>query len=393
MCQECIISNSTPKASILRRQPAAQASLLVRLRKRFLKVISERRTVRYGLLSLNMLLLSGIVTFVVKSPSAPDTTRRSALVTHSGAGVLSDPLDQLSSADIAVNAARLVNMAEEPAVKNQAESVSSELETPPVYTAVIAKPQAVATDLKSRHDIQTYVVQAGDTVSSIAAKFNVTSDSIKWSNNIVGDNVAAGTTLTIPPVNGFVYTVKVGDTPDTLAQRFRASKDQIIAYNDAELSGLKVGEKIIIPNGQIPAPVSNSYAYSGGFSWGRTAIYGYNGYDFGYCTWYVANKRIQIGRPVPANLGNASTWDSRAVRAGLPVNKTPAYGAAVVTSHRGAGHVAFVERVEADGIWISEMNSSGYAAMDASSPRAGGWNKMDYKFIPMSTAVTYNYIH
>lgn len=228
-------------------------------------------------------------------------------------------------------------------------------------------------------------------MSSIAAKFNVTSDSIKWSNNLTTDTVNAGVTLTIPPVNGIVYTVKSGDTPDTLAAKYKASKEQIVLYNDAEITGLKVGDQIIIPNGQQPVAARTTYT-STGFSWGSSAVYGFNGYDYGFCTWYVANRRIEIGRPVPANLGNAATWDDRAARAGINVNKTPSYGAAVVTSQRGAGHVAFVERVDADGIWVSEMNSRGQRSLTDTSP-AGGWNRIDYKFIPMSTAASYNYVH
>lgn len=304
----------------------------------------------------------------------------------------SDPLDQLSSADIAVNLALMTNLPESTAVINQADSVGAELAVPPAHTTVISKPQVVATTLKSRLDITSYVVQPGETVSSIAAKFNVTSDSIRWSNDLTGDAVAAGTTLTIPPVNGIVYTVNVGDTPDTLATKYRANKEQIIASNDAELTGLVAGTKILIPNGQLPAPTSARRGGGGSFSL-YFASGAYNGYDKGFCTWYVADKRAKIGRAVPVGLGNASTWDNRAPSAGLLVNKTPAYGAAVVTSQRGAGHVAFVEVVNDDGsIWISEMNSRGQVSMTDSRP-AGGWGKVDWKLIPASLASSYSYIH
>jgi surface antigen len=286
----------------------------------------------------------------------------------------------------------MTNLPEVLAVVNQADSVGAELAVPPAQTTIIAKPQAVSTDLKSARDISSYVVQPGDTVASIAAKFNVTSESIMWSNNLSSATVSAGAKLVIPPVNGVVYTVKTGDTPDTIAQKYRASKEQIIAYNDAELSGLHVGQQIIIPNGQQPAPVTARGAYSYGAS-GFSAVYGYNGYDFGFCTWYVANKRAAAGRTLPSNLGNASTWDDRANAGGLPVNKTPAVGAAVVTSQRGAGHVAYVERVNADGsIWVSEMNSRGQRGIDDPTP-AGGWNRIDFKLIPASAAASYNYIH
>jgi N-acetylmuramoyl-L-alanine amidase len=362
-----------------------------RFRGRIIHFVTQRKFMRYSLVTANILVLAGVVLFVVQSSPSSSSTSSNANAS-AAADLQGDPLDQLSSADIALSSARMIGLAEESGVKNQADSVSTELSVPAVYSSIISKPQTVATDLKSRQDIQAYVVLPGETVPSIAAKFNVTSDSIKWSNNLSSDAVTAGSSLTIPPVNGIVYTVKAGDTPDTLATKYKASKEQIVAYNDAEISGLKLGDQIIIPNGQQPvAPRATAYA-ARGFSWGSGAVYGFNGYDYGFCTWYVANRRIEIGRPVPANLGNASTWDDRAPIAGLSMSRTPQYGDAVVTSQRGAGHVAFVERVEADGVWISEMNSRGQRSIsDASS--AGGWNRVDFKFVPMSTASTYNYIH
>lgn len=386
--QEHIISQSFSKTSNLRAQINKSESLLIATRKRLVRLMKQRRFIRYSLLALNVAILGGIIYFVGQSSPATSTVS-----VNSAVDTPSDPLDQLSSADIAVNLAQMTNLAEVTAVTNQADSVGAELAVPPAHTVVIAKPQAVATELKSRKDIAVYVAKPGDTVASVAATFGVTSDSIVWSNNLASAStgLAVGSKIIIPPVNGIVYTVKAGDTPDTLAQRYRANKDQIIAYNDAELTGLVLGEQIIIPNGQQPAPVSrgsSSSSYSFYF-----ASAGYNGYDRGFCTWYVADMRAKIGRPIPVGLGDARTWDDRAPAAGLTVNKTPSYGAAVVTSQTRAGHVAFVERVNADGsIWISEMNSRGQRGIDDPTP-AGGWNRVDFKLIPASLAASYNYIH
>jgi len=77
----------------------------------------------------------------------------------------------------------------------------------------------------------------------------------------------------------------------------------------------------------------------------------------------------------------------------LRVDHHPAVGAAVVTSHRGAGHVAYVERVNDDGsIWVSEMNSHGQRSITDSTP-AGGWNRVDFKLWPASSAAGFYYIH
>jgi surface antigen len=365
--------------------------LLSRVKKQVIRRVTQRRFIRYSLLSVNIAILGAIVVFVAQSSPAV-TSSHSNVSDSQAVNGISDPLDQLSSADIAVNLAQMTALPETTAVTNQADSVGAELAVPVARAAVISKPQAVQTDLKSNKDIVSYIAQAGDTISSIAAKFNVTSDSLRWSNGLTGDSIAAGTKVNIPPVNGIVYTVKAGDTPDSLATKYKASKEQIVAYNDAELSGLTLGELIIIPNGQEPTPVVNrraSASYSLSFVFGS----GYNGYDRGFCTWYVANRRAEIGRPIPAGLGNASTWDDRAPSAGFSVNKTPSYGAAVVTSQRGAGHVAFVEKVNDDGsIWVSEMNSHGQVSM-TDTRSAGGWGKVDWKLIPASLASTYNYIH
>lgn len=345
--------------------------------------MASRKLVRYGLVSLNVLLLIAIAWFTLGPTHRGQPLGRQGVIS-TGGNAATEPLDQLSSADIAASAAQVMGLAEATAVINQADSVEAEQAIAPADTAVIAKPLAVATPFKSRNDIQEYVVASGDTVSSIAAKFGVTSDSIMWSNNLRGNTVNAGLVLVIPPVSGIIYTVRSGDSVANLAQRYRVGEDQIIAFNDIEIVGLKVGERILIPNGRQPAPVITRP---------MLGVFGYNGYDYGFCTWYVANRRSQYGNPVPANLGNASTWDNRAAAMGMNVNKVAAVGAAVVTSQSGAGHVAFVEALNSDGsIWISEMNSRGQVSMTDSTP-TGGWGRIDWKLVPRDRAVTYNYIH
>jgi surface antigen/LysM repeat protein len=339
------------------------------------------------LVVLNVLLLAAIGVFVWHGSQAGQVlTRNSApSVLSKGNAATGEPLDQISSADIAVNAAKAVSLYEIQGVVNQAQSAAAELAASPADRTVVAKPQAVATVFASRKDIKDYVVAAGDNVASIAAKFNITSDSIMWSNNLTGNSVNAGVKLVIPPVNGIVYTVKSSDTVDSLANKYRANKDQIIAVNDIELTGLKVGDQILIPNGQQPAPVVTFRAI---------AVYGpYNGYDYGFCTWYAANRRAQLGHDVPGNLGNANTWAVIAASFGIPTGPTPASGAVAVKHARAPGHVGIVESVNADGsFWMSEMNSYGQRSMTDSTP-TGGWGVIDWKLVPADLVSTYTYIY
>lgn len=331
------------------RQPKVR-TMFVKLSKNF----KRRRTIRYSLLIANVLMLVGIGGFVLYNSHI--SVRQSALASSiSGQDIsTNDPLDQLSSADIAANASLATHLPETTAVINTADTVKAELAVT-VNNNVVAKPQIVATTLKSRRDIQSYTTVNGDSISSIASKFNVTSDSIRWSNNLTGDAVAIGITLTIPPVNGIVYTVQSGDTAQSLATKYNASADQIIAFNDAEISGFQVGERILIPNGQIQKPIS-TYRASYGFSFGTSAIYGYNGYDWGFCTWYVANRVA-----VPSNWGNANTWDNLAPLSGWTVSSTPRAGAIAQTDRGSEGHVAYVEQVSADGSQIKYSDMNGLA--------------------------------
>lgn len=155
-----------------------------------------------------------------------------------------------------------------------------------------------------------------------------------------------------------MYTVKDSDNAENLASKYNVSKEAITSFNDAEISGLVAGDRIVIPGGVIKAaPVAARTPYYAGFAFGSSAVYGYNGYVAGYCTWYVANKRIEIGRPLPANLGNAGPWARSAPAAGFTVNNIPAAGAAVVTDLSNPGHVGFVEYVNPDGsVYMTEMN-------------------------------------
>lgn len=317
----------------------------------------RRKVIRTGLITANVLLLGLILAFVLQKPSTGTVTQSASAVGDETSEV-ANPLDQVSSADIALTVARLNSLPETTAVYSQAQSQAAEVSLASTSHNVVSKPQVVGTSLKSSADIKDYIAVAGDTVTGLANKFGVTSDSIRWSNGLTGEAIAAGTPLRIPPVNGIVYTVNAGDTPESLAAKFHASKDKIIAYNDAEIKGLVVGQRIIIPDAIKTASVASARpsSTSGAFAWGIKPIYGSNGYDYGWCTWYVASRIA-----VPNNWGNANTWDNFAPSSGWTVSKMPRVGA-IAQSNRGwAGHVGVVEAVSADGTMIKYSDMNGLA--------------------------------
>jgi N-acetylmuramoyl-L-alanine amidase len=301
-------------------------------------------------------------------------------------------VDKLSSADIAVNISRITALDESVAVSNAADTANAQIAISSNDNTVLQKPQVLAASAKSRKDIQKYIVQPGETVSTVAGKFGVTSETIRYSNGLNTEIVPAGKELIVSPVNGVVYTVSAGDTPDSIATKFGANKDQIVAFNDAEATGtFKPGEQIVVPEGRIIATTAAARGRTGdalgagravGFSFGTGPVYGgNNGYDYGYCTYWSALRRAQVGMPIPSNLGNAVSWKTLAARAGYAVSGVPKQYAVIWFPTGGYGHVGFVEAVNADGsISISEMN-------------AAGWNKVSYATIPASQVGKYSYIY
>lgn len=357
--------------------------------KRPLTIRRRRRVIKYGLLAVNVTLLGAAgftVLFGGKASDAAIPNPASLSATESV-----NPLDTVSATDIAATVSRIAGLSEAAAVANQANTADFQLTRPVTDNALAVKPMITSTNLKSKSDIAKYTVKSGDTVSNIAARFGVTSDSLRWSNGLNGDVVQPGKELLISPIsNGFVYKVRPGDTPDSLAQTFRANKDKLIAFNDAELSGLKPGELIVIPDGTMTTPSYNGGNFlGGGFAWGgNSPIYNGNGYDYGQCTYWVALRRQQIGNPVPSNLGNAITWVELAKQAGLATGNEPRKGAVIWTPpsmmsgyYASYGHVGFVEDVLPDGtVKVSDMNVK-------------GWNVVSSRTLTSDQARAYSYIY
>jgi murein DD-endopeptidase MepM/ murein hydrolase activator NlpD len=185
----------------------------------------------------------------------------------------------------------------------------------------IANPKIMTTNssLKMKEKYTKYVIQNGDTLSTIAVKFGITSDSIKWSNNITDENfIKPGSEINIPSVTGIVYTVKSGDTIEGIASKFKTSSALIVDQNDLYGEDIIVGNQVIVPDGVIEAPpapapapkvaTTSSYGsgrYGSSAPIGRTGSFrfptnvGRMGYYNGYHYWAI-DVPNSIGTPIYA---------------------------------------------------------------------------------------------
>lgn len=110
---------------------------------------------------------------------------------------------------------------------------------------------------RPRDSIQEYVVQGGDTISSISVKFDISVDTIKWSNGLTSDYIKPGQTLKILPVTGVLHKVKSGDSLASVAKKYGASEQAIADVNWLDPPfNLQTDQELMIPGGSIATPVA-----------------------------------------------------------------------------------------------------------------------------------------
>lgn len=254
--------------------------------------------------------------------------------------------------------------------------------------STIIKPIGIPTSAPVSHTAITYEVKNGESLKDLAARFHVSANSIRWSNfsslKNTSKDVSTGQKIMIPPVDGIVVTAQPGDTPLSLGNLYHVSPSAIVDFNylrASEQDPIAGGTVVVIPGGtgaSFEAPASSSsvavpvaHGGNGGYSiltvGGSYPVRAGNRFSFGYCTWYVYNRRA-----VPW-LGNAWQWFGNAQAAGFATGQTPRVGAIMVTWESSFGHVAIVDAVNADGSFVvSEMNFVRWDVIDQRQIKPGG---------------------
>lgn len=123
--------------------------------------------------------------------------------------------------------------------------------------------------------ITPYTVERGDSVFSIATKFQIKPETILWGNfDTLEDDpelLRPGQVLNILPVNGLYYKWQEGDTIERVAQEFDTTPEEILSWPGNNLNPLDprvlTGDWVIVPGGSRPfkdwaAPVMIGTRYS-----------------------------------------------------------------------------------------------------------------------------------
>jgi len=105
-------------------------------------------------------------------------------------------------------------------------------------------------------DIFMYTVESGDSLSSIAERFNLRKDTIMAENDLWNPNqIKSGVQIKILPVDGLSYSVKKGDTVEKIAKKMKADKETIMKQNRLDSDSLEEDMVIIVPGATRSEPV------------------------------------------------------------------------------------------------------------------------------------------
>lgn len=137
------------------------------------------------------------------------------------------------------------------------------------YVGVPYTPPTGGTGSTTPMPTDKYVVKKGDSLYAIAREFGISVDDLKRANNLSNNNLSIGMVLTIPKKdttsnNNNIYIVKPGDSLYKIANMYGMSVSELKALNNLSSNLLSIGQQLKVgESANIPA---DSYIVKSGDS-------------------------------------------------------------------------------------------------------------------------------
>ena len=104
----------------------------------------------------------------------------------------------------------------------------------------------VANNKGNNYDI--YTVVKGDTLWDIANKYKTTVNKLKDINNLNTNLLQIGQKIYVPKSNNNEYIVQKGDTLYSISRKFNTTVSELVNKNNLKTNILQIGQKLIIPS-------------------------------------------------------------------------------------------------------------------------------------------------
>lgn len=193
-----------------------------------------------------------------------------------------------------------------------------------------------------------YRVQAGDTLSTVAANFGISVNTVIWANNIRSSSLLKpGQEIVILPVSGILHEVKEGETIDSISKLYAVSSKNITTFNKGKIIE---GDTVIVPNAK---PVKASASDTSGLP----SVKGYlsmpveDGWNWGILHDGAVDISTACGAPIYAaaeglvtDIGNPKNWNSG--YGGFIRIKHPLYNTETFYAHTSSNLVSVGDYVD-----------------------------------------------
>jgi murein DD-endopeptidase MepM/ murein hydrolase activator NlpD len=100
---------------------------------------------------------------------------------------------------------------------------------------------------------ETYTVQPGDTLITLAGRYGTTVGAILAANNLTGTDLLAGATLVIPEPDS--YTVQPGDTLSAISVETGVPVEELMAINELSDTALVIGQELMLGGAAPSVPL------------------------------------------------------------------------------------------------------------------------------------------
>jgi murein DD-endopeptidase MepM/ murein hydrolase activator NlpD len=125
----------------------------------------------------------------------------------------------------------------------------------PAFADSMYRPHMAPSRAGGLPPLKNYLVQRGDTITSIASRAGISPETLVQANHLPsGDSLAVGLRLVVPPIDGTMITLKTGQTVAELADAFQVNPAAVTSINRVALDSPAPGEVF------IPAPYARAVA-------------------------------------------------------------------------------------------------------------------------------------